>query len=349
MKPLTPTAYLRLNAFLGLFNLGLTVVWLLRGSPLAAGISLTAGVICTTSALMQWRKNHGRNRKAEASPQDPYTSARNRAVASLTTGGPWHAHTFTWTAPSERARPDLSLEVVESDVPILAQRAARLVFNGDSKPWASLHKDASFGVDAEAECVQGPYAFARAGYSHIHEAPSTACQCGFYSVPCDIEPWAESGEYVTLIVELSGTIIEHEKGYRAGHQRVMECRLPSCRFCGDVAEIIDVRDNVMSSACCATHVPKADGQVLVTVDDLAKLLPVPVTTAGVSTVFFHFGSPPDYHEYCSHFEDCGLTRSECWVDSTSLNTEGGYDVLVERGPEAVWSWLAESYLPEVVR
>ena len=265
-------------------NAALSVAWCLTSSWAAFVVSSLATVIWLAVAVYQWRNSHGSNREAEAGSQDPDPGT---FTVTWNTGGPISPSTGTFSA-STPARPDL--EVVESEVPILGQRAARLLFNGTSEHWGSLNggigpnADVTFGVNAKARCHRphltwGYTTSYSSGYRE-HAAPDVDCACGFYAVPCDIEPWAESGEYVTLLVELSGTVIEHEKGYRASHQRVMECRIPPCRFCGAVASVVDVRENVMASACCESHVPNGTDQVLVTVADLRSLLPVPVTAAG---------------------------------------------------------------------
>lgn len=257
--------------------------WSFADVPAAAVLMSIGGAFWLALAAHEWRNTtYGSNRKAEASPQHPDPSPLT--YVSWATGGSipsFSAHSLTAhsvaSSDLEPAKP--ALEVVESDQPILAQRAARLIFHGNSHHWASLHiTGVTFGVDADARCDRQ---YLRYSTRHsTHRAPDIDCMCGFYAVPCDIEPWAEDGAYVTLLVELSGTIIEHEKGYRAGHQRVMECRIPPCRFCGAVAAVVDVRDNAMASACCGAHIPTAPDQVLVTLADLENLLPVPVTVAG---------------------------------------------------------------------
>jgi len=273
-------------AIAAVLSLVATVLWALSGSPLMVAVMSAGTVGWSIAAVYQWKEiHHGSNRKAEAGPPDPDPVTFAWASGGPVASGTLHYTFSTGSGPSASLTPpEPKLEVVESDQPILAQRAARLIFHGNSHHWASLNQGAEFGVDADARCnLREQYrsfgTYARNPYDH-DGCPSVDCHCGFYAVPCDIEPWAEDGAYVTLLVELSGTIIEHEKGYRAGHQRVMECRIPPCRFCGAVAAVVDVRDNAMASACCEAHTPTAPDQVLVTLDDLRNLLPVPVTAAG---------------------------------------------------------------------
>jgi len=57
----------------------------------------------------------------------------------------------------------------------------------------------------------------------MHEAPEYTCGCGIYCYK-DAKSWIR-GDYYNLpiwgIVELSGTIIEHENGYRAQHAKIV--------------------------------------------------------------------------------------------------------------------------------
>lgn len=228
-------------------------------------------------------KRHGSDREAEAHSQD-------------SNGTPWditHSITFTpggtyyYTGPSGATASltsgEPALDVVETDMPILAHRSAILRFDGTSRPFASITGDKrAFGVDADAYCAIASFGFVMytsASPQHDgHSAPGVDCSCGFYALPPDIEATYEDCAYVTLMVELSGTVIEHEKGYRAGHQRVIECRLPPCPYCSRAADYAVVKNHVMTEATCAAHAPT--GRRLVSFVDLAALLPVPVTRAG---------------------------------------------------------------------
>lgn len=213
------------------------------------------------------------------------TDAIDRAFANLTSarlkkGGVVPAPTT-----------DVELERVESDMPILAHRIARLRFDG-KPPFAAIHQTTRFGVDADAKC-EGWFTTLRVTLSFgsaypgegSHPAPKVDCSCGFYALPSDVEPWDEGCDFVTLMVELSGTVIEHEKGYRAQHQRVVECQVPACPFCGQHADVVLVgEDRQMTGTACAAHVPPVlqPGVVTVAVDCLTDLLKVPVTRLGKS-------------------------------------------------------------------
>jgi hypothetical protein len=85
-----------------------------------------------------------------------------------------------------------------------------------------------------------------------HRAPAVTCTCGFHAVrsvddlPMVTKVLAAS---VVLDVELSGTVIEHERGYRAEHQSVLGIRFPSrCSRCGGTASHV-LRGRLWKSAC----------------------------------------------------------------------------------------------------
>jgi hypothetical protein len=57
-----------------------------------------------------------------------------------------------------------------------------------------------------------------------HEVPSESCTCGFYAVKelAHLMPLFAIGATVVGRVELAGTVIEHEIGYRAARARILE-------------------------------------------------------------------------------------------------------------------------------
>jgi hypothetical protein len=72
-------------------------------------------------------------------------------------------------------------------------------------------------------------------HRHDHRAPDIDCTCGFHAV----ERTELLGEVTTVLadsvvleVELSGMVVEHERGYRAETQRVLGVRFPDrCAWC----------------------------------------------------------------------------------------------------------------------
>ncbi len=174
-------------------------------------------------------------------------------------------------------------DTVEEDVPILAHRAARLLFDGSEAPWASVsYSDYHFGVDSQANCGRYHQRL-QAGYIGTnHVAPALNCGCGFYAMPIDLEPSYAASYFVNLMVELSGVVIECDKGYRAQHQRVVECQIPPCIMCKRRATAVHVHNGEMDAAACSSHRNSEKGHEYVWVEDLSKVLGVPVTALGWS-------------------------------------------------------------------
>ncbi len=127
-------------------------------------------------------------------------------------------------------------EVVPGNVPILAKREAylRLSLGGRTVTgFGSKFSSVEFGVKATARCrwKEEPVP-----YSHDGGVPDWGCTCGFYSWKLDqpVPMWrawhprvgASPSFLCLLLVELTGRVIEHEEGYRAEHQRVLEVQLP---------------------------------------------------------------------------------------------------------------------------
>lgn len=70
-----------------------------------------------------------------------------------------------------------------------------------------------------------------------HAAPALDCTCGFHAVngvaelPGVTKVLADS---VVLVVELSGTVVQHERGYRGERQSVLGVQFPTrCSWCGE--------------------------------------------------------------------------------------------------------------------
>ena len=268
-------------------NVIATPMRVIEGNWTRVAINVALMLVNAWLARWHWKEiRNGRHRQAKEDPRDPPSLATGGVIA-----GPPHHYSFTvnsaaFTALPEPARPRLELERVKSDLPILAHRVARLTF-GQRYLFAPYTDRGGFGVDATATCkvvspLGGVY-LAR----DPHTAPGLDCSCGFHALPPDVEPWGAGPDLVTLMVELSGTVVEHERGYRAEHQRVVEVQIPPCPFCGDAAQWVQVRNvrkhdawgsttsrKCMTGVACPRH---RDGDETVTVDDVRRLLGVPVT------------------------------------------------------------------------
>jgi len=241
--------------------------------------------------LLAKGKRNGLRRKTKADTSDSkadrkaveYTYyASNRTVTTYSSpGAPWLAESVWRGCVDGIEYLESDMPILASDMPILAHRAARLAFGSSSnRPFLALNSDICyFGIDADAMCrAGGSYPW---GTTLNHKAPHVDCSCGFYALPTDLPPTYNSPSYVNLMVELSGTVIECERGYRAEHQRVVECQVGPCEYCGAEPDLVIVKDHVMVASTCAAHKPVDEpGFVYVSVDDLAAVLPVPVTRVG---------------------------------------------------------------------
>jgi hypothetical protein len=235
--------------------------------------------------------HHGRNRRTEADNRDPQadgTADASGAASGVTAGTStsvtthWGSYFAPMASYSEDAAVPAPIDTVQEDMPILAHRAARLIPKRGGLMLGSINKGEVFGVDGDAECKYAHDPLALMGYYGTRTSmprpcdpiPGLHCQCGWYAVPADAESWHDDTT-VDLLVELSGRVIEHEKGYRAEHQRVVEVRLPGCIFCGEQATVaLFASDNAGAGFACDDHIPF--DRIAVTVDAIAKRLGVPV-------------------------------------------------------------------------
>ena len=84
-----------------------------------------------------------------------------------------------------------------------------------------------YDVEANAVCQLGM----------DHRAPAWSCTCGFYVMPDEgalLETWgdARQSHWALLKVEISGRVIEHERGWRAARQVVVEAQWDDrCQRC----------------------------------------------------------------------------------------------------------------------
>lgn len=215
----------------------------------------------------------GRHRQAQKNPRNP----RNRTRARHFPGAPGSIGAAFAQALATGPRletPDL--ERVQSDMPILAHRQARLHLGAPhGRPFGSMFHQVRFGADSEAECLN----LAGMLEGNEHQAPHPGCSCGFYALPSDVDRFYSASVAVTLLVELSGVVVEHERGFRAQHQRVVECQVVPCEHCGERAELLVVvgSGQHVTNVRCANHAPFAGGVTLVNATELEQLLDVPVT------------------------------------------------------------------------
>jgi len=92
----------------------------------------------------------------------------------------------------------------------------------------------------------------------VHAAPHPNCTCGFYALPSKRDlmmTYTIMGNAIAL-VQLSGTVIEHEKGYRAERQTILQITDVPCGH----------------GAGCGHGKDRGPAKYLVREDDKARLL-----------------------------------------------------------------------------
>lgn len=128
-----------------------------------------------------------------------------------------------------RRRRWVGVPEAEIDEPIRAVKRARLRIapSGGDATLSGLTLGGRYEAEDDARCPRGC------------PSPADGCDCGFYA----LRPEAENHVFrtserlrrattVRLEVELSGSVLEYELGYRAQHQRVLRVIVPSiCASC----------------------------------------------------------------------------------------------------------------------
>lgn len=118
---------------------------------------------------------------------------------------------------------------------------------GDRLQLAGISVGGCYGVEDHAVCVRG----------HPHTTPDLGCACGFYAfrrrkdaVALLARRFGLGGGVVArtlLEVDLAGTVIEHDDGFRAQVQRVLAISvLPWCASCAS-------RGMMVPATCLATN------------------------------------------------------------------------------------------------
>lgn len=62
----------------------------------------------------------------------------------------------------------------------------------------------------------------------------------------------------------------------------------------------------------------------------------------------HYSEPPEYLAEWATPQECYFLEGKCWGDFTMLSADDGFAAYVAGGTPGVWSWLAESRLPDVL-
>lgn len=106
-----------------------------------------------------------------------------------------------------------------------------------------------------------------------HPAPQLRCTCGFYAFKSRskaLEMWEDTLATALLEVDLYGTIVEHERGFRAQSQVVLALHLPTrCRHCLRVADGVSVGADGYYEVACSRCRDRRGG---ITSEELAVLV-----------------------------------------------------------------------------
>ena len=140
----------------------------------------------------------------------------------------------------------------------------------------------SVTLDATAKCSAWPRP------EVPHEAPDVNCKCGLYALDdaADVSYGYRDTEHLAT-VELFGTVIVGETGWRASRQRILDIALgTSCRACDLFGDVRRAADAVYFSVTgdmltlCAQHGELAvnlNAAIRQSPDDLTARLGVPVS------------------------------------------------------------------------
>jgi hypothetical protein len=138
-----------------------------------------------------------------------------------------------------RRRRWIGIPEVLVDEPIRAVKRARLRASPDgrSATLSGLTLGGRYAVEDDARCPREC------------SLPTGGCDCGFYAIRPEVEEQIFGSSErllrattVRLDVELSGTVLEYELGYRAQHQRVLRVTVP--RICASCARFHDLQQAV---------------------------------------------------------------------------------------------------------
>jgi hypothetical protein len=243
-----------------------------------------------TNLKAMWKKLEDAVVKAETPVAGSATKFTRSDHAHTTFNIQWHlpVRPLSWgpgpaprpwryTAPAAVTPMKKKLPHIKETLPILAHRAAHLRATVNGIRLFSL-AHGPLEIEDDAVCACAYYDLEPSQLPRHPECPADFGTCGFYAVPADIEAQHGSAT-VDLLVELSGKVVEHEFGYRAQHQRILEVRVQRahCWLCRNVPT--HLRFDSYSDArpvCCGPHDGVADGGYEISFERTSEILGVPV-------------------------------------------------------------------------
>lgn len=159
------------------------------------------------------------------------------------------ASTFTFTLPTFHAKgpkPD-RVDTTRTE-PFVGWKTLSVMVTKKGKLRLVGYGNRKYGIDATAVC----------NYQSDHVAPVWECSCGFYALT--EKPTTPELGWFMAEVELFGTVIAGEHGWRASRQRVLSMEVfRSCQAnggeCGDPADGFQVGRSGGVWPTCARHAP----------------------------------------------------------------------------------------------
>jgi hypothetical protein len=162
--------------------------------------------------------------------------------------------------------PDTSIEAFRG------YKVAQLIVGTDDTAWLAGVTSLRYGVDTLARCRR-----------RVCQPPGLDCRCGFYAFrdrSAALDLLGQLGarhparSYVLLTVDLDGTVLEYEAGFRAQRQRVLRIEIPNaCMRC--------LRAGVVERASAFVAHPQFRGEQLLYERTLLARMALPVGSAPV--------------------------------------------------------------------
>ena len=149
-------------------------------------------------------------------------------------------------------------------------KIAQLIIGADDSAWLAGVTSLRYGVDTIADCRR-----------RTCRPPGLDCRCGFYAFrerDTALDLLGSMGghhparSYVLLTVDLDGTVLEYESGFRAQRQRVLRVEIPdACMRC--------LRGGTVTPAATFMAHPQFRGEQLLYERTLLARMALPVGSA----------------------------------------------------------------------
>lgn len=161
-------------------------------------------------------------------------------VAAVALAGIGRIQHFVWVGRLPRRIGALPRESVPAHRAPRGWKCAQLVLSPDRATvrLAGISLGCAYRVDDAAVCVRG----------RRHDPPALDCECGFYAfrdrddaigLLASRVGFSERVVQVVCEVELAATVVEYDRGFRGGAQRVLDVRvLPWCAPCADRKSVV---------------------------------------------------------------------------------------------------------------